>query len=151
MSSVECVVSDGVATVLISNRAKRNAMTTGMWSALPPLFDRLAADPDVQVVVLTGDGETFCAGADISTLTGLRPGVPTPAMLAEEALAGFPKPIAAGEPCRDRVLGWEEAGQQELAEGVAAFTERRAPNFPWRPSVAPASAGPATEATAGQA
>lgn len=55
-------VADGVATVVISNPAKRNAMTAAMWRALPVLLDRLADDPAVRVLVLTGAGNTFCAG-----------------------------------------------------------------------------------------
>ncbi|MGW4204093.1 enoyl-CoA hydratase/isomerase family protein [Streptomyces sp. NPDC004726] len=90
-------VADGVATVVISNPAKRNAMTSGMWRAIPELLGRLAGDPAVRVLVLTGDGPTFCAGADISSLR-------TPdseespqalAVQAEEALAAFPKPTLA--------------------------------------------------------
>ncbi|MDT3400118.1 enoyl-CoA hydratase/isomerase family protein [Streptomyces sp. B1866] len=88
-------VADGVATVVISNPARRNALTRGMWEALPPLLAGLAADPAVRALVLTGDGDSFCAGADITSLgptyeetTGV--GVP-----AEEALAAFPKPSLA--------------------------------------------------------
>ncbi|NEB79459.1 enoyl-CoA hydratase/isomerase family protein, partial [Streptomyces sp. SID14478] len=61
-------VTDGVATVVIDHPAKRNAMTAAMWAALPALLGRLAADPGVRALVLTGAGDTFCAGADISTL-----------------------------------------------------------------------------------
>ena len=63
-------VVDSVATVVVHHPAKRNAMTAAMWRALPPLLDTLAADPDVRALVLTGEGGTFCAGADISTLRG---------------------------------------------------------------------------------
>ena len=84
----------GTATVTISNPAKRNAMTAAMWKELPDLLDRLAADPGVSALVLTGADGTFCAGADIG---GLRdqtdPG--TVAIAAEEALAAFPKPTLA--------------------------------------------------------
>ncbi|MFF3518536.1 enoyl-CoA hydratase/isomerase family protein, partial [Streptomyces sp. NPDC002573] len=54
----------GMATVIISNPAERNAMTLAMWQELPILLHRLAADPAVRVLVLTGDGDTFCSGAD---------------------------------------------------------------------------------------
>ncbi|MEU5052545.1 enoyl-CoA hydratase/isomerase family protein [Streptomyces sp. NPDC021096] len=89
-------VADATATVRIANPAKRNAMTTAMWQALPALLERCAADPAVRVLVLTGEGGTFCAGADISGLgedggeraRGL-------AVAAEEALAAFPKPTIA--------------------------------------------------------
>ncbi|MFD0139734.1 enoyl-CoA hydratase/isomerase family protein [Streptomyces sp. NPDC127159] len=88
-------VSDGVATVVIHHPAKRNAMTAGMWEALPPLLDAMAADPAVRVLVVTGEGGTFCAGADISTLRGSPQQAQTLAVLAEEALAAFPKPTLA--------------------------------------------------------
>ncbi|MFI8100447.1 enoyl-CoA hydratase/isomerase family protein [Streptomyces sp. NPDC086023] len=87
-------VTDGVATVVIAHPAKRNAMTAAMWARLPGLLDELAADSAVRALVLTGAGETFCAGADIS---GLRDD-DTPqrlALAAEEALATFPKPTIA--------------------------------------------------------
>ncbi|MEU3599018.1 enoyl-CoA hydratase-related protein [Streptomyces sp. NPDC006798] len=104
---IGCEIADGVATVVIARPAKRNAMTTGMWRALPPLLERLAADPAVRVMVLTGEGGTFCAGADIASLrgpdeaggagaaAGAEPAPQELAVLAEEALAAFPKPALA--------------------------------------------------------
>ncbi|MGW1256631.1 enoyl-CoA hydratase/isomerase family protein [Streptomyces sp. NPDC002513] len=88
-------VTDSVATVVIHHPAKRNAMTAGMWKALPPLLGELAADPVVRALVLTGEGGTFCAGADISTLRGSPERAQRLAVLAEEALAAFPKPTLA--------------------------------------------------------
>lgn len=88
-------VTDSVATVVISHSAKRNAMTAAMWAALPPLLGSLAADPRVRALVLTGDGDTFCAGADISTLQGSPLEAQRLAVEAEEALAAFPKPTLA--------------------------------------------------------
>ncbi|MFJ3338785.1 enoyl-CoA hydratase/isomerase family protein [Streptomyces sp. NPDC086766] len=88
-------VTDGVATVVVDHPAKRNAMTAAMWRALPPLLTGLAADPGVRALVLTGAGGTFCAGADISTLRGSPEEAQRLAVLAEEALAAFPKPTLA--------------------------------------------------------
>ncbi|MFI9246632.1 enoyl-CoA hydratase/isomerase family protein [Streptomyces sp. NPDC053086] len=88
-------VTDSVATVVIRHPAKRNAMTTAMWRALPPLLDGLARDPDVRALVLTGAGGTFCAGADISTLRGSPEEAQSLAAAAEEALAAFPGPTVA--------------------------------------------------------
>lgn len=101
-------VADGVATVVISNPAKRNAMTAGMWAALPGLLERLAGDPGVRALVLTGAGDTFCAGADISSLReGDSPqGL---AVRAEDALAAFPKPTLAA------VRGYCVGGGSQLA------------------------------------
>ncbi|MGA5551274.1 enoyl-CoA hydratase/isomerase family protein [Streptomyces pseudogriseolus] len=88
-------VTDSVATVVIRHPAKRNAMTAAMWAALPPLLGALAADPGVRALVLTGDGGTFCAGADVSTLQGSPVEAQRLAVAAEEALAAFPKPALA--------------------------------------------------------
>ncbi|MEV6104812.1 enoyl-CoA hydratase-related protein [Streptomyces sp. NPDC051940] len=88
-------VSDGVATVVIAHPAKRNAMTTEMWRELPVLLDGLAADPAVRALVLTGEGDTFCAGADIGSLREGADASKGLAVAAEEALAAFPKPTLA--------------------------------------------------------
>ncbi|WP_093797805.1 enoyl-CoA hydratase/isomerase family protein [Streptomyces sp. Wb2n-11] len=106
---LEHAVADGVATIVISNPAKHNAMTAGMWRALPGLLGRLAADRDVRALVLTGAGGTFCAGADISSL--LEPGEEPQglAVRAEEALAAFPKPTLAA------VRGYCVGGGSQLA------------------------------------
>ncbi|WP_031153801.1 enoyl-CoA hydratase/isomerase family protein [Streptomyces xanthophaeus] len=101
-------VADGVATIVISHPAKRNAMTAAMWRALPELLKELAADPAVRVLVLTGAGPTFCAGADISSLTGDEDPQAL-AVAAEEALAAFPKPSLAA------VRGYCVGGGSQLA------------------------------------
>ncbi|MGW1987609.1 enoyl-CoA hydratase/isomerase family protein [Streptomyces collinus] len=88
-------VTGAVATVVIRNPAKRNAMTAAMWRSLPPLLAELAADPRVRALVLTGEGGTFCAGADISSLRGSAAEAQSLAVAAEEALAAFPKPTLA--------------------------------------------------------
>jgi enoyl-CoA hydratase/carnithine racemase len=90
-------MSGPVATIRIDHRAKRNAMTATMWRALPVLLGQLEGDPAVRVVVLTGAGDTFCAGADIADLASI--GTETAganlAVAAEEALAAFAKPTVA--------------------------------------------------------
>ncbi|MEU9636195.1 enoyl-CoA hydratase/isomerase family protein [Streptomyces tendae] len=88
-------VVDSVATVVIHHPAKRNAMTVAMWRALPRVLEDLAADPGVRALVLTGEGGTFCAGADISTLRESAEEAQELAVRAEEALAAFPKPTLA--------------------------------------------------------
>ncbi len=101
-------VAGGVATVVISHPAKRNAMTAAMWRALPDLLAGLAADPAVRVLVLTGAGPTFCAGADISSLTGDEDPQAL-SVAAEEALAAFPKPTIAA------IRGFCVGGGSQLA------------------------------------
>ncbi|MEL3949253.1 MULTISPECIES: enoyl-CoA hydratase/isomerase family protein [Streptomyces] len=102
-------VADGVATVVIDHQAKRNAMTADMWRALPPLLTGLAGDPAVRALVLTGAGDTFCAGADISSLREEPARAQELAVRAEEALAAFPKPTLAA------VAGYCVGGGCQLA------------------------------------
>ncbi|MFF1374717.1 enoyl-CoA hydratase/isomerase family protein [Streptomyces sp. NPDC058308] len=102
-------VTDGVATVVIDHPAKRNAMTADMWGQVPPLFAALAADPAVRAVVLTGAGDTFCAGADISSLRESPGTAQDLAVRAEDALAAFPKPTLAA------VRGYCVGGGAQLA------------------------------------
>ncbi|CAM5673906.1 enoyl-CoA hydratase [Streptomyces spiroverticillatus] len=105
-------ITESTATVVLSNPAKRNAMTADMWRELPELLGRLAVDPEVRALVLTGDGPTFCAGADISSLRDFTEPGSTPqelAVRAEEALAAFPKPTLAA------VRGYCVGGGSQLA------------------------------------
>ena len=90
-----------VARLTIDRPAKRNAMTAAMWAGLPGVLDGLATDPVVRVLVVTGAGPSFCAGADISDLlSGPDPADPMAAvrrdnLAAQAALRDFPKPTVA--------------------------------------------------------
>ena len=55
----------GVALVTLNRPQKRNALTSQMMAALTRIAGELASDPAVRVVVLTGAGVDFCAGADL--------------------------------------------------------------------------------------
>ena len=56
---------DGV-TILTMNRPEaRNALSQPMLGALLEALPRLAADPDVGAIVITGAGGAFCAGGDV--------------------------------------------------------------------------------------
>ncbi|MBA0052273.1 enoyl-CoA hydratase/isomerase family protein [Streptomyces sp. AJS327] len=93
--SLGTTVDAGIATVTIRNPAKRNAMTPRMWRQLPELLQRLARDTTVRALVLTGAGETFCAGADIGSLRETVTESQNLSVGAEEALAAFPRPTLA--------------------------------------------------------
>jgi enoyl-CoA hydratase/carnithine racemase len=67
MAQVLHSIDGHVATIVLSNEAKYNAMTLGMWVELGTLLGRLREDEAVRVVVLRGQGEkAFVSGADIS-------------------------------------------------------------------------------------
>ena len=57
--------ADGVATLTMNRPEARNALTGEMLSALSAAVRRVAADPEVRAVVLTGAGGAFCAGGDV--------------------------------------------------------------------------------------
>jgi enoyl-CoA hydratase len=55
----------GILWVTLDRPERRNAITPEMHADLAPLFERIASDPDVAVVVLTGAGDkAFTVGAD---------------------------------------------------------------------------------------
>ncbi|MFC3117981.1 crotonase/enoyl-CoA hydratase family protein [Jhaorihella thermophila] len=56
----------GVATLMLNRPDKHNAMSGRMIEELMAAAARLAADDAVRVVVLTGAGQTFCAGGDLA-------------------------------------------------------------------------------------
>ncbi len=56
----------GVATVTLDRPDRLNAFTVRMCDELLDAFDRIDADPGVRVVIVTGRGRGFCAGADLS-------------------------------------------------------------------------------------
>ena len=61
-----CLTRDGgVARVTLSRPAIRNAFNDEMLEDLSEAFQALRDDPGVRAVVLTGEGEAFCAGADL--------------------------------------------------------------------------------------
>jgi len=59
-------VADGIATITLHRPEKLNAFTTRMLEEMLDVFDRTDADDAVRVVIVTGAGKAFCAGADIS-------------------------------------------------------------------------------------
>jgi enoyl-CoA hydratase len=70
MPLVRTEIAHRVATVVLSDPDRRNALTLPMVTELVDAFDALEADPAVGAVVVTGDGAAFCAGADLSHLSG---------------------------------------------------------------------------------
>lgn len=91
-----------VALLTLNRPDRRNALCPELADALIEAAARLGADADVRAAVLTGAGDTFCAGADLASLKSLRQ-----ATLEENrrdssrflrlfrSLATFPKPLVA--------------------------------------------------------
>ncbi|MEU5694983.1 enoyl-CoA hydratase-related protein [Actinosynnema sp. NPDC020468] len=103
-----------VATLTIDRPAKRNAMSYAMWSALPGLLARVAADDAVRVLVVRG-GEHFSAGADIGEFTTLRAGAEGAARYGEAVHAGERAIADLGKPTIAAVTGFCVGGGCEIA------------------------------------
>lgn len=54
-----------IARLTLNAPEARNAISRAMWEVLPEIAGRLAADPGTRVLIVTGAGGTFSAGADI--------------------------------------------------------------------------------------
>jgi 2-(1,2-epoxy-1,2-dihydrophenyl)acetyl-CoA isomerase len=61
-------VTDRVATLTLNRPDRLNALSSPMIDALLEALPRLAADPQIAVVVLTGAGRGFCAGGDVKSM-----------------------------------------------------------------------------------
>ncbi|PRC62145.1 enoyl-CoA hydratase, partial [Mycobacterium sp. ITM-2017-0098] len=56
------------AVVTLNRPDRMNAWGGGLAGAFYRCIDRAEADPDVRVILLTGAGRAFCAGADMGDL-----------------------------------------------------------------------------------
>jgi enoyl-CoA hydratase/carnithine racemase len=63
-------VADRVATITLDRPQRLNAWTGRMHTEYRSSLLRAESDPDVRVVVVTGAGRGFCAGADSGALEG---------------------------------------------------------------------------------
>lgn len=61
---------DGVRVVTLDDPDRRNAMGDEMGAELREAAAEISADPDARVLVVTGEGKAFCAGADLPAMFG---------------------------------------------------------------------------------
>lgn len=68
---VEYSVDNGVATVALNRPERLNAVSVQMYDEMRAALKEADEDESIRVIVLTGNGRGFCAGADTSRLTGI--------------------------------------------------------------------------------
>jgi enoyl-CoA hydratase len=69
MPLIRTDITDGVATVTLTDPERRNALTLPMVGELVAALEQIQADPAVGALVVTGEAPAFCAGADLSHLS----------------------------------------------------------------------------------
>lgn len=124
-----------VARLTLNRPAAMNALNLAMFDAFARHLPKLAAQDDVRVLVMTGAGSAFCAGADLKQAMADDP-LPGEADFLDRAretfdrLAAFPKPVIAAlngvtlagglelAMCADIVIAGETA---QIGDGHANF------------------------------
>jgi 2-(1,2-epoxy-1,2-dihydrophenyl)acetyl-CoA isomerase len=66
-----------IATLTMNRPEARNALTREMLAALAQALQRLALDPAIRLVVLTGSGAAFCSGGDVKGFARNAAGAPS--------------------------------------------------------------------------
>jgi len=64
-------VEGAIAWITLNREEKLNALNLDAWRLIPDAFHRAEEDGAVKVVVLSGRGRCFCAGADITSFSGI--------------------------------------------------------------------------------
>lgn len=78
LKRISVVVDQGIAVVTLEDPERRNVLGDEMGAEIREVV-RAIATSDVRVLVITGRGKAFCAGADLPELFG-SPETPTPEM-----------------------------------------------------------------------
>ncbi len=100
-----------IATIVICRPRHRNAVDRATAEALADAFRSFAADPELRVAVLWGEGGSFCAGADLHAV-----GTPEANRLEPEGDAPMgPSRMALQKPIVAAIEGYAVAGGLELA------------------------------------
>ncbi len=59
-------VADRIATIALNRPDQLNALSPAMIAELRQAYEQAEADEDVWILVVTGMGQAFCAGADVT-------------------------------------------------------------------------------------
>lgn len=62
------LTDDGIAVVTINRPEAMNALNTLFFQEMDRMVEKLSQDPNVKVMVITGSGKAFVAGADIAEM-----------------------------------------------------------------------------------
>jgi enoyl-CoA hydratase len=119
------VEKDGhTLTVTLNRPEKKNAVNCEVMCRLFDAWRQLDEDDDIRVAILTGNGDTFCAGMDLSEIPKLRSGKPEndfmERVMKEPAViyGAWLKTDRPNKPVILAVEGFARAGGTEILQGT---------------------------------
>jgi enoyl-CoA hydratase len=126
MNTDHCLLErDGHVLVVTLNRPEaKNALSSGMLAGMYRAWRLLDEDPELRVAILTGNGDTFCAGMDLSEIPKLRTGKPENEWMARVmkdtniTLACWLKTYRPTKPVILAAEGFARAGGTEILQGT---------------------------------
>lgn len=116
-------VEDGVLVVTINRPAARNALNLAAAAGIADAMERLDADPQLRVAILTGAGGTFCSGMDLKDFAKSQGQV-----IAGKGFEGI-KNLGPEKPLIGAVDGYALAGGMELAIACDLIVANREAKF----------------------
>ena len=69
---ISYTLKDGIGIIKLNRPDKRNALHPDLIKQMKEKLNEIRDDDNVKVLIITGEGKAFCAGADLSYLNGLR-------------------------------------------------------------------------------
>jgi enoyl-CoA hydratase/carnithine racemase len=96
MTDILTHTEDGILTITLNRVAKKNSLTSAMYTAIADALDGAAADAGVRVAVIQGHETIFSAGNDIGDfLNAPAPTAESPVIRFLRVISTFPKPLVA--------------------------------------------------------
>ena len=99
MQTLNLQRDNGVAILTLDRPEKRNALSSELISDLESVVSQLGTDDNLRVLIITGAGDAFCAGTDISELTTLTEAeardISSRGQRLCDSIESFPVPVVA--------------------------------------------------------
>lgn len=121
---------DGVALVTINNPAKMNSLTRQVCGGVLEILDQVDNDPSIRVIVFTGVGKTFVAGADLEEFP--REGLGEAREFLRRSIRLFSRLEEVSKPVISAVNGFALGGGTEftLYSDIVIASEKAVFGFP---------------------
>jgi enoyl-CoA hydratase/carnithine racemase len=70
MDLIQYTKKDNIAYIILNNPVKRNALSLELMNKFQKQLDKIAEDKETKVLIIKGNGHSFCVGHDIDELVG---------------------------------------------------------------------------------